>query len=113
MLSFLLTIRQLVQSLAIAWRVKEFRHLLILLLILIASGMIFYSNVEGWSLLDSLYFSVITLATVGYGDFAPKTSAGKVFTIVYLFIGIGLFVAVVQGLAKAQMHRRHEKNKPD
>jgi hypothetical protein len=38
-------------------------------------------------LLDSLYFSVITLATVAYGDFSPYTMAGKIFTVFYIFIG--------------------------
>lgn len=66
-------------------------------LILIAS--IFYSYVEGWRLLDLVYFSVITLATVGYGDFSPKTDAGKIFTIIYVFCGLGVFVATATSIA--------------
>jgi hypothetical protein len=42
----------------------------------LVSGTLFYSQVEGWSLLDSLYFSIITLTTVGYGDLTPATTAG-------------------------------------
>jgi hypothetical protein len=68
-------------------------------LILIAT--IFYWMVEGWSLLDSAYFAVVTIATVGYGDFAPKTALGKVFTIGYIFAGIGIFVAAVTAFAQA------------
>jgi voltage-gated potassium channel Kch len=111
MLSLVLTIRKLIQALSVAWKDVEFRNVLILLLGLIVSGTIFYSSIEGWGLLDSLYFSIVTLATVGYGDFAPKTSAGKIFTILYLFVGIGLFVAVAQGLAKGLFKNRNDKHK--
>ena len=53
-------------------------------LILIAT--VFCWLVEGWSLLDAAYFAVVTIATVGYGDFAPHTTIGKIFTIgVHLF----------------------------
>jgi voltage-gated potassium channel len=46
---------------------------LFFLVVTLASGALFYSSVEGWSLLDSLFFSVITLTTVGHGDFSPST----------------------------------------
>ena len=41
------------------------------------------------------------MSTVGYGDLTPATDAGKVFTIVYIFVGIGLFVALVGQIANA------------
>ncbi|MBC7498769.1 two pore domain potassium channel family protein [Candidatus Gracilibacteria bacterium] len=55
-------------------------------------GMLFYHFAEGWRYLDAIYFSSTTLAAVGYGDFAPKTDIGKIFTIFYQFIGIPFFV---------------------
>lgn len=73
--------------------------MLVLFLVILAAATGFYSQVEGWSLLDSLYFSVVTVATVGYGDFTPHTAAGKIFTIVYLVVGVGLFVALAGKLA--------------
>jgi voltage-gated potassium channel Kch len=72
---------------------------LTLALILVASC--FYWLAEGWSLLDAVYVSVTTIATVGYGDLAPQTAIGKIFTIFYIFAGIGIFVAAVTTFAHA------------
>jgi hypothetical protein len=49
---------------------------------LLVAGTAFYTNVDGWDPPDALYFSVITLATVGYGDLVPRTPTGKIFTMV-------------------------------
>jgi voltage-gated potassium channel Kch len=46
-----------------------------------------------------LYFSVITLTTVGYGDFSPQTPAGKIFTMIYVLVGLGLISGFVYLLA--------------
>ncbi len=68
-------------------------------MIAIASGTIFYSLVEGLHPVDALYFSVTTLATVGYGDFSPETMAGKLFTIVYVLVGVGILLAFLSRVA--------------
>jgi voltage-gated potassium channel Kch len=72
--------------------------------IAIVSGTGFYSTVEGLRVVDALYFSVITLTTVGYGDFAPKTDAGKLFTAAYVLVGIGILLAFVTTLAAKMSH---------
>jgi len=104
--AFFLTLVRLARALSIAWSDTEFRHILVLIIALIFVGVIFYSSVEGWSIVDSLYFSVVTLATVGYGDLSPHTTLGKLFTVVYILIGIGLFVAVAHGIGQGLIHRR-------
>ena len=87
------------------------RRLLPILGVYIALGMVFYHVVEKWGWFDSLYFTVITLATVGYGDFTPQTVLGKAFTMFYIFIGIGLFVFVTNIFLRHQALRRVEANK--
>jgi|GEM_PF-273725 voltage-gated potassium channel len=68
----------------------ETRALLIMVVLVLAIGVGFYMRVEGWSLLDTLYFCVVTLGTVGYGDITPKTDEGKLFTVFYIIIGLGV-----------------------
>jgi voltage-gated potassium channel len=66
----------------------------------LALGTIVYSVLEGWSLLDSLYFSVVTLATVGFGDLVPTTDGAKLFTIGYIILGIGILAGFASELLK-------------
>ena len=84
----------------------EFQALFFLVVVVLVSGTWFYSLAEGWSLLDSLYFSVITLTTVGYGDFSPSTVAGKIFTIFYIFVGIGLILSFLNAIAERSTEGR-------
>ncbi len=79
---------------------KLIKILLTVLGVYIAMGSVFYHVVEGWNWVDSLYFTVITLSTVGYGDFSPHTTAGKLFTIPFIFIGVGLFIAVANAFLR-------------
>lgn len=69
--------------------------------IVVAGGSAFYMIVEGWSLLDAVYFSIVTLATIGYGDLTPTNDIAKLFTIFYVLIGIGLIASTVATIANA------------
>jgi voltage-gated potassium channel Kch len=73
---------------------REIFLVIALLLVIIAIGITFYHNVEGLRLVDAIYFTTMTLTTVGYGDFVPQTDIGKIFTSVYAFLGIGTFLGV-------------------
>ena len=77
--------------------------------ILLVTGTIFYSLVEGWSPGDSSYFSVVTLTTVGYGDFTPDTTAGKLFTVVYIFFGLSIIAVFAKSLAEVRVQRASQK----
>jgi voltage-gated potassium channel len=99
---------RLARSVRRSLRDPEFRGLFVLVVVTLAAGTLFYWRIEDWSLLDAFYFSSITLTTVGYGDLAPATPAGKLFTVFYLFTGIGLIVAFLNAVARAAVEQREE-----
>jgi voltage-gated potassium channel len=61
---------------------------LIALFGLVTVGTIVYHTLEKWSWLVSFYFSVCTLTTVGYGDYYPTTDAARLFTALYVLVGV-------------------------
>lgn len=100
--------RRLLRGLLAAFSDTHVRGLTAMTFALIAIASVFYWYVEGWNLLDCVYFSVITIATIGYGDFYPQTVAGKIFTIGYVFCGLGMFVAAVTSIADSITNDRRD-----
>ncbi|MBK5117615.1 MAG: two pore domain potassium channel family protein, partial [Thermoleophilia bacterium] len=78
----------------------KFRALVHTVVGLLVVGTIFFSLNQGWNLIDSFYFSVTTLTTVGYGDFAPTGSGARLAAVAYQLAGIGVFVLLVSELAR-------------
>ncbi len=67
-----------------------------MLLLLLVAGTVGFIVIEGWSLLDGLYMTVITLTTIGFAEVHPLSAGGRVFTIVLAIAGVGaLFYAVL------------------
>lgn len=67
---------------------RRTRPYFIYVAIIIVIGALLYHWLEGWGWLDSFYFVVITLTTIGYGDFSPTTPATKLITIFYGVNGV-------------------------
>jgi voltage-gated potassium channel len=78
----------------------EGKVLLVGAVTVVSVGTVVYMVLEHWSLLDSLYFCVVTLATVGFGDLHPTTDAAKLFTIFYILTGIGILAGFASELTK-------------
>jgi hypothetical protein len=64
------------------------RPFLIYVITIVIFGAVLYHWLEGWSWIDSFYFVVITLTTIGYGDITPTTSLTKLITIFYGINGV-------------------------
>ena len=115
LISLISILRRFLKVMRAGWSDSEFRGLSMVLGSWVALGTLIYSVREGWSIIDSLYFAVMTLTTIGYGDLSPTTSWMRLYTVVYAIMGIGLFVAFNARLAQFAFHsRRHEaKATPD
>lgn len=104
-------IRDVIRGIRLAFSSRQVRFLVALTALLIALASAFYHWVEGWGWIDAFYFSVITISTVGYGDFAPQTAAGKLFTSVYVLCGLGTFVTTATAIGDAIITRaRHDED---
>ncbi|WP_093037464.1 potassium channel family protein [Ruegeria marina] len=113
MLPFALTILRFLKAICRSWSDETFRAGMAVAILLLLSGTTFYRMVEGWSWLDSLYFSVMLISTVGLGDLYPVTEFGKIFTVFYIFVGVGVFVALFAQFARALVIGPRKDAPPD
>lgn len=65
------------------------------LAVILMVSTLFYTIAAQWTLLDALYFSIVTLTTVGYGDVVPKDMAGRLFALLLFFLGAGVVGSAV------------------
>lgn len=79
---------------------------IIVLVCVIFTGVIGFMMLEHHSPLDALYFIVVTIATVGYGDIHPVTPAGKVLVMFIILAGVGCFVGVVANSIEYMIDKR-------
>lgn len=56
----------------------------------IAFGTFVFHRLESWSRIESFYFAVVTITTVGYGDLTPSTELSKLFTSIYILVGVSI-----------------------
>lgn len=105
---FLFVLYQFFRRLWSLLKDPEFRGLLVFVVILLLAGMLFYHRVEGWSDLDALYFTVVTLTTIGYGDFTPHTPAGKIFTMIYILLGLGVLAVFISTIAEHTLEEQRQ-----
>lgn len=80
-------------------RLERFRWPILLLPGVLVYGVAGYMLVEGWSFLDALYMTILTLTTVGYREVRPLDDTGKVFTITLLVFGVAVVLATISLIA--------------
>lgn len=89
----------------------RFLFFLSLFLIALAGGTVGFMLVEGMDLVQSFYFVIVTMATVGYGDISPQTSAGRVLAVVIIVMGVGTFLSVIANAAELFLSKREEESR--
>ncbi len=92
---------------------RRLLRLILIFVVTIAVGTAGYMLIEGWSLTDSLYMTAITLSTVGYGEVRSLSPAGRTFTIVLIFTGVGLIIYFLSSMAEylVSLNMEHEWRK--
>ena len=86
---------------------KRIYYSVLTLLLIVLLGTLGYHLLEGWDWFDSLYMTIITLATIGYSEIHPLTHAGRIFTIILIVLGVTaagfIFTTLTQALVETQL----------
>ncbi len=85
------------------------RVFILLLFIIIIVGTFGFMFIESLSPADALYFSIVTITTVGYGDIHPATQAGKILAVVLIITGVATFLGVVANATEILLSKREKK----
>ena len=92
----------------VRWQDQVYRWLAGTALVLIATGTVAYRYLEDWSWVDSFYFSVVAVTTVGFGDLSPSSDASKLFTVFYLLAGISIVASYLNVRTRYRSDTRTE-----
>jgi voltage-gated potassium channel Kch len=106
--SLLLAFRGLSRAVIAVWRDPETKALPVVAGALVITGTLFYWRFEDWTIIEALYFSVVTLTTVGYGDLHATSAGTQIFTIFYILTGLGVFVALLASVAEKYISQKSE-----
>ena len=88
---------------------SRLRVFLVVLLVVVVLAILGLMIIEDLSLADALYFTIVTVATVGYGDIHPATLGGKILAVVLIITGVGTFLGVLANATEIMLNRRERK----
>ncbi|MEC2158797.1 potassium channel family protein [Virgibacillus halodenitrificans] len=112
MISFFLTLKRLLSAVFRLMKERVFKSLLATLAIILLSGTLFYSRIEGWSFLDAFYYAFVSLIPTSVTTgLVPEATISKWFTMIYLVVGVGvmLMIIVMIGFAVVKFELSEEK----
>jgi voltage-gated potassium channel len=94
---------------------RQLRGPVVVLMLVLTIGTAGYVGIEGWPVLDALYMTVTTIATVGFGEIHPLSPVGRLFTIGLIFSGVGgalyTLTAIVQYVFEGHLGRTWERRR--
>ncbi|MFQ6054627.1 MAG: potassium channel family protein [Methanosarcinales archaeon] len=88
---------------------KRIPRIIMLVIVIIIYGTAGFHFLEGQTWTISFYWTIITMSTVGYGDYSPKTPIGMYFAISVLIFGIGSFAAAIETIIASLVEREHNR----
>jgi voltage-gated potassium channel len=110
MLTWIITsVRSILRKVKQPSRSSSLLPLLMPFLLLILIGTVVYSRLEEWTLLEALYATVITITTVGYGDFSPQSPSGRIFAVFFTLFAIGLAGYAISSMAAIIFESQQKK----
>lgn len=77
--------------------------------ILLIGGTVLFHILEDWTWIQSFYFTVVTLTTVGYGDLAPSNDTTRLFVSFFILIGVTYTVGALGIISAGYLNRRSSK----
>jgi hypothetical protein len=90
---------------------SRIRVYLLILALVIAGGTVGMMLLERLGPLDALYFVVVTIGTVGYGDITPLTPAGRILVVVLILAGVGAFIGVFANAIETMLEREEKRER--
>ncbi|MFC1953555.1 potassium channel family protein [Chloroflexota bacterium] len=90
-------------------KTQHLRMMVLLPVSVVLIGTVGFMILEKLPFVDALYFTIVTISTVGYGDITPATTLSKIFGVFLIIIGIGVFLTIVTSVAEMLVQRGQEK----
>ena len=90
-------------------KILDILFMLLVLLCMLFGGTVVFMYLEGWSFIDSLYVSMITLLTIGYGDMSPETDYGRFFCLFWLVFGFTYVGRVLSSISETYIQYKTQK----
>ena len=94
-----------------AWNEHAYKVLTSAAVTVVVTATVVYHWLEDWSWVDSLYFSVVAVTTVGFGDLTPTKDGAKLFTVAYILVGLGIIGLYLNARVEHARRKRVERGR--
>jgi len=82
---------------------------IVTIFLLLGIGTMVYHRLEGWGYIESFYFSVVSVTTIGYGDLHPTSDISRLFTAIYLLVGVATVLTALGIIGTAYIEGRERQ----